>query len=47
MPVLYIIDKNLTINKTINVPLRERANIRSDEFLIKNLHTDEFDVIHI
>ena len=46
-PLLYIIDKKLTADKIIKVPLKERANTHSDEFLIKNLHTDEFDVIHI
>ena len=46
-PVIYIIDKNI-IDKKIKKPsLTEKAGKFSDEYQIYDLHTDEFDVIHI
>lgn len=45
-PLLYIIDLNQAGKKFNPVPREERANILSDEYIIKNLYTDEFDVIY-
>jgi len=44
-PLLYIIDKNLVGDKIEVVPRKDRANIISEEVLIRDLHTDEFDVL--
>ena len=47
IPLLFIIDKNQAQGKIETVPHKDRANILSEEYLIKNLHTDEFDVVHV
>lgn len=46
-PLLYIIDQNRVKRKMNAVPRKERANVISDEFIIKDLYTNEFDVIQI
>jgi len=45
VPLLYVIEKNKTISRTMNINRTERANILSEETLIPDLQTDEFDVV--
>lgn len=46
-PLIYVIDQSKVHSKAYPVPVKEKANLFSEEYFIYDLNSDEFDTISL